>query len=65
MDWGASLIATDIRNFAMPEPFADKTLLPEQTILLAGTAAAWLGTYGLLGPRPINHTTTTLLCLQS
>lgn len=27
----------------------DKTLLPEQTILLAGTAAAWLGTYGLLG----------------
>jgi O-antigen ligase len=27
----------------------DKTLLPEQTILLTGTAAAWFGTYGLLG----------------
>jgi O-antigen ligase len=27
----------------------DKNLLPEQSILLAGTAASWLGTYGLLG----------------
>lgn len=27
----------------------DKNLLPEQSILLAGTAAGWLGTYGLLG----------------
>jgi O-antigen ligase len=27
----------------------DKRLLPEQTILLAGTAAAWFGTYALLG----------------
>ncbi|WP_157651242.1 O-antigen ligase family protein [Dechloromonas denitrificans] len=27
----------------------DKTVFPEQTILLAGTAAAWLATYGLLG----------------
>lgn len=27
----------------------DKSLLPEQTILLAATAAAWFGTYGLLG----------------
>lgn len=27
----------------------DKTLLPEQTILLTGTAAAWFGTYALLG----------------
>lgn len=26
-----------------------KNLYPEQSILLAGTAAAWLGTYGLLG----------------
>jgi hypothetical protein len=27
----------------------DQTLLPEQTVLLAGTAAAWFGTYVLLG----------------
>jgi O-antigen ligase len=27
----------------------DKSLLPEQSVLLAGTAAAWFGTYGLLG----------------
>jgi O-antigen ligase len=27
----------------------DKSLLPEQAVLLAGTAAAWFGTYGLLG----------------
>jgi uncharacterized membrane protein len=27
----------------------DKPLLPEQAVLLAGTAAAWFGTYGLLG----------------